>query len=502
MNYFLTLELFLFSSGVYSQSLKFSGTVTDTISHKPIPLASIVVKKNNDSVFSIRTVANLDGVFLLGLPESNLSYIISVSSIGYKKKNVSISSDSTLQGMNIALTPIITNLKEIVVMSKRSSIKAEVDKITYNVRADSSLKNKSSWEAMANMPFFYTRSTKELIYKDEKRYIVLLNGIKYRSFTSNLETVLKAIPVHNIKRIELMPDPDVRFKDYDAVVNIVTDGYLKGNIGNMNLSGQYIGDKLNTSNSLFYYYQYNNFGIQANLIQCRESLFEENNSITISKGKDVALTQNQKNSIKRLTKIYNGDISFNTEYKNSYSSTIYFSIGTSSVNRGMNGDFESTDQLRLPNYYSETKYVQEKNIYEAGGDIIKKFKKPNIELSLSIRDNISLPDENNDLKMINIVETQKRTRNITSNNDFKAELFFTGMVSKSLTWESALSYIKRKYRNDFTYDSLRYSDNIWETNQLYSADNNIYTQEILKFYQGFKIKRTNLLFNQIGRAHV
>ena len=112
----LTSVLFLFSLNIQAQTedvfKELKGKVIDLDSKAPLIFADIVIKDSN-----ISTVTNADGEFLLKIPENHFEGILTISHLGYEKKEVKISSIGDKEIIN--LTPAITKLDEISITASK-----------------------------------------------------------------------------------------------------------------------------------------------------------------------------------------------------------------------------------------------------------------------------------------------------------------------------------------------------------------------------------------------
>ena len=95
------------------------GKVIDANTKTPLIFADIVIKESN-----ISTVTNSDGEFLLKIPENLFDGILTLSHLGYNKKDIKISSIKNHQ--KLALTPAITELNEVNIVTTKKDAKALV----------------------------------------------------------------------------------------------------------------------------------------------------------------------------------------------------------------------------------------------------------------------------------------------------------------------------------------------------------------------------------------
>lgn len=106
------IYLFAFSSNlVFSQDgeldfIEIEAKIIDSNTKSPLVFTDIVVENSN-----ISTVTNTDGEFLLKIPNTFLAGSITISHLGYEKKELKISSFKNHE--KIGLTPAVTQLNEV-----------------------------------------------------------------------------------------------------------------------------------------------------------------------------------------------------------------------------------------------------------------------------------------------------------------------------------------------------------------------------------------------------
>lgn len=114
--YFITSCLFFINSNqmLDAQTLtsfkEVKGKIIDENSKNILVFADIVLNDTN-----ISTITNSDGMFVLKVPDSLINKTLVISHLGYQKKEINISTFEN--NSKIALTPAITELKEIEVKS-------------------------------------------------------------------------------------------------------------------------------------------------------------------------------------------------------------------------------------------------------------------------------------------------------------------------------------------------------------------------------------------------
>lgn len=117
--------LFLFSLNIHAQTEteevfnEIEGKVIDVNSKDPLIFTDIVINDSN-----ISTVTNTDGEFILKIPESFFDGVITLSHLGYQKKEIKISSIKNNE--KITLSPAITELDEVSITTITKDAKALV----------------------------------------------------------------------------------------------------------------------------------------------------------------------------------------------------------------------------------------------------------------------------------------------------------------------------------------------------------------------------------------
>jgi hypothetical protein len=148
----LVFILFLVSTSLLiAQDLKsfkeITGKIIDADTKKPLVFTDIVIKNSN-----ISTITNSDGEFLLKIPNTFLEGSITISHLGYKKRELKISSIKNHE--EIGLTPSITQLNEI---SITATIKNARELVEETLKKKSSLYNNKS----TLMTAFYRETIKK-----------------------------------------------------------------------------------------------------------------------------------------------------------------------------------------------------------------------------------------------------------------------------------------------------------------------------------------------------
>ncbi|MBN8833135.1 MAG: hypothetical protein ABS68_05300 [Niastella sp. SCN 39-18] len=133
MKNLLYLVLFIPLS-IFGQ-LPSNGTITDSKNGKPVPFATIALKKENRGVN-----ADLKGRFEIAINDL-LADTLVITSVGYKKRMISVL--GTVNNLNIALEPDIYTLKKVVVKKRGAEMGIGLFKTCSNAYM---MPNDSMWQ--------------------------------------------------------------------------------------------------------------------------------------------------------------------------------------------------------------------------------------------------------------------------------------------------------------------------------------------------------------------
>ena len=136
---YLLLIIFMHCSTVGAQTkdsfIELEGRIIDEETNKPLVFVDVVLNNSN-----ISTITNSDGEFLLKVPKPFINENITITHLGYKAKEIKISSIANDQ--RIALTPAPTTLNEINIIASSKNARELVEETLrkkstiYNNRLD------------------------------------------------------------------------------------------------------------------------------------------------------------------------------------------------------------------------------------------------------------------------------------------------------------------------------------------------------------------------------
>lgn len=115
------------------------------------------------------------------------------------------------------------DLKDIEVVAQRQLIKTEIDRVSYDVQADSESKTKTVMDMLRKVPLVSVDGEDNIRVKGSTSFKIYKNGHPDPSISQNPKEVLKAVPASMIKRIEVITEPGAKYdaEGVTAILNIV-----------------------------------------------------------------------------------------------------------------------------------------------------------------------------------------------------------------------------------------------------------------------------------------
>ncbi len=154
------LAILLFTHSGIAQNASTStfqvkGVVLDSLTKEGEPYATIKVAKKEKPDITVKMfVTNLQGKFNEKIPITG-NFVITISAVGRKtivKAFTSNIGDKTIDLGTIYITDASHELGQIEVVAQKPLVKADVDKIAYNVQDDPDSKSNSVLEMLRKVP--------------------------------------------------------------------------------------------------------------------------------------------------------------------------------------------------------------------------------------------------------------------------------------------------------------------------------------------------------------
>lgn len=232
----LCLILLLGIHPLFSQS-QISGTVLNS-SEEPIAYANVIALSMPDSVVSIGTTTDEQGMFTLQAAQNDL---VKITSIGYQDVYLSLVSGQS--DYQIRLAQAAYELDEVVVEGKKALYELEQDRIVMNVAASPSLSGNTALQVLQKAPgVIINRQNNSISLNAKGEVLVMINNKIQRIPSEVLLAKLEGMQAENIERIELIHQPSARYDASGAagIIHIVLkENNSQGTSGTASLTAGY-----------------------------------------------------------------------------------------------------------------------------------------------------------------------------------------------------------------------------------------------------------------------
>ncbi len=231
---FVVLQLSAQTASTTGFTIK--GQVVDSLSNETVPYATIRITMAQNPGQPVKLLAcDENGKFEASLKTPG-KYIALIQSVGmqpYQKTFTLQAGQPTLNLGKILVQETSQKLGEVTVTAQKPLVKAEIDKITYNLEEDPEAITNNALEMLRKVPMLTVDGDDQIQLKGSSNFKVYINGKPSNLMTNNPSEVLKSMPANTIKNIEVITDPGAK---YDAegvagIINIITKSALQGYTG-------------------------------------------------------------------------------------------------------------------------------------------------------------------------------------------------------------------------------------------------------------------------------
>ena len=236
------------------------GTIIDN-SKKPIEFATVIITEN-DSVFVDGVASDMNGEFILNMQKKSGNYILSITCIGFEKKQIPINLDEEPMDMgHIIIDSSSQQLSEIIIKANR--IQRNAGGYSVNLQGEEAAKGTQANEMLKSLPGI-TLEDGYLKVLGQIVSVIYLDGIRIKD-----QKELETIPAELLQsaQIEYMASSKELASIKGAVIHLNLnrqreDGYFGNIMGGITLMTKYgfTGDNV----SSVYNYRYKNLNFYNN----------------------------------------------------------------------------------------------------------------------------------------------------------------------------------------------------------------------------------------------
>ena len=208
---------------VYAQpSNTLTGTIIDKNSSKTVEFATVQLLSLPDSSVVKSRMTDQRGRFMLeDVAPGN--YLLRFSFISYERAEMPVQVKSTQPRMNVGIieiTPLSSNLQQVIITSKKSMLSASIDRKIYDVTQDIMAQTGSASDILRNIPSVEVDVEGQISLRGSADVLILING---RPSPLTQAEVLQQLPANAIERIEVITNPSSRYRPdgTSGIINIV-----------------------------------------------------------------------------------------------------------------------------------------------------------------------------------------------------------------------------------------------------------------------------------------
>ena len=256
-----------------TSSFQVKGILLDSLTQEGEPYATIkIVKKEAPARALKMMVTDMKGKFQEKVPGSG-NFVMTITSIGRNPivKPFSVKPGEKLMDFGtLYISDASNELGQVEVVAQKPLVKADIDKIEYNVQDDPDAQSNSVLEMLRKVPLVTVDGEDNIQVNGSSNFKVYVNGKPNNMMSNNPTEVLKSMPANSIKHIEVITNPGPKYdaEGVGGILNIVTvgsglEGYtatFSANVSNRGAGGGAFGTvksgKLTVSAR--YNYNYNN----------------------------------------------------------------------------------------------------------------------------------------------------------------------------------------------------------------------------------------------------
>ena len=386
------LFLIILSGQITAQKnpVSIKGIVQDSAAGKPLPFATVGLYRATNHEKPIRNVfTDSKGRYEFTKVDTGL-YVIYASNSGFREKSTasfSISTDSVYEIMPLQLATAHQDLAVVTVSARRPLIEQSEDKLIYNADADPSNDGQMATDVLRKTPFLTVDGDGNVLLNGQSNFKVLLNGRETAMFARNLKETLQAFPANLIKSIEVITSPSAKYdgEGVGGVINIITRKKVMGYNGHINIGRNFQWRRTNPSAS--FNFKYGKIGFTSNFgMSISQDMTNTSANITESL-RPIAFYKRQSYSTRiGRNRHYFGNAELSYEFDSLHAVSMYANInGGRGTNRNYRdiGIITVDKQDTIQSAFRDTSSFYWPTI-NWGIDFIKKFKKPEQELTLKM----------------------------------------------------------------------------------------------------------------------
>lgn len=225
----LMISGLLAAQNTANTSFQVKGILLDSLTQEGEPYATIkIVKKEAPAKALKMLVTDMKGQFQEKVPGTG-NFVMTITSVGRTPivKDFSVKAGEKLVDFGtLYIVDASNELGQVEVVAQKPLVKADIDKIEYNVQDDPDAQSNSVLEMLRKVPLVTVDGEDNIQVNGSSSFKVYVNGKPNNMMSNNPTEVLKSMPANSIKHIEVITNPGPKYdaEGVGGILNIVTVG--------------------------------------------------------------------------------------------------------------------------------------------------------------------------------------------------------------------------------------------------------------------------------------
>ena len=210
-------------------SFQVKGILLDSLTQEGEPYATVkIVKKEAPAKALKMLVTDMKGQFQEKVPGTG-NFVMTITSVGRTPivKDFSVKAGENLVDFGtLYIVDASNELGQVEIVAQKPLVKADIDKIEYNVQDDPDAQSNSVLEMLRKVPLVTVDGEDNIQVNGSSSFKVYVNGKPNNMMSNNPTEVLKSMPANSIKHIEVITNPGPKYdaEGVGGILNIVTVG--------------------------------------------------------------------------------------------------------------------------------------------------------------------------------------------------------------------------------------------------------------------------------------
>lgn len=225
----LMISGLLAAQNTANTSFQVKGILLDSLTQEGEPYATIkIVKKEAPAKALKMLVTDMKGQFQEKVPGTG-NFVMTITSVGRTPivKDFSVKAGEKLVDFGtLYIVDASNELGQVEIVAQKPLVKADIDKIEYNVQDDPDAQSNSVLEMLRKVPLVTVDGEDNIQVNGSSSFKVYVNGKPNNMMSNNPTEVLKSMPANSIKHIEVITNPGSKYdaEGVGGILNIVTVG--------------------------------------------------------------------------------------------------------------------------------------------------------------------------------------------------------------------------------------------------------------------------------------